>query len=169
MVQWKLPSSVSAFVQRAGRAGRQRDRTGLAVLLVEQAAYGVDIGQDVREAEATAKGLPKRGKKQNKKRGKEKETAGAEKPKRKTKEEAKAQRNAAQARGSKRGTRDGQSDAIFVKEQPVLDAEIDDEGLHVLVQTGVCRRKVLTEIYGNKPPSKCFHCGIVTDHASTYH
>jgi hypothetical protein len=127
------------------------------VLLVEQAVYKVDIGQDVRDAEATAKGLPRQGKKQNKKKGKGKAAvAGTEQPKRKTKEEAKAQREAAQARGLKRGTRDGKNDAIFVKEQPILDAEVDDEGLHVLVQTGLCRRKVLTEIYGNKTASKQF-------------
>ena len=47
VVQWKLPGSISAFVQHAGHAGRARDRTGLAVLLLEQTAYGVDIGQDV--------------------------------------------------------------------------------------------------------------------------
>ena len=157
VVQWKLTGSVSAFVQRAGRAGRARDRTGLAVLLVEQSVYKVDIGQDVRDAEATAKGLPRQGKKQNKKKGKGKVAAtGTEQPKRNTKEETKAQREAAQARGSKRGTRDGKNDAIFVKEQPILDAEVDDEGLHVLVQTGLCRREVLTKIYGNKTTSKQF-------------
>ncbi|KAJ2916958.1 hypothetical protein MD484_g3436, partial [Candolleomyces efflorescens] len=36
VVQWKLPSSVSSWVQRAGRAARDPDRKGMAVLLVER-------------------------------------------------------------------------------------------------------------------------------------
>ena len=50
---------------------------------------------------------------------------------------------------------------IFVKEQPILDAEVADEGLHVLVQTGLCRHKVLTEIYRNKTKSKHSYHSIV--------
>ena len=57
--------------------------------------------------------------------------------------------------------RDGKNDAIFVKEQPILDVEVADEGLHVLVQTGLCCRKVLTEIYGNKTRSKHSYDSIV--------
>ena len=102
VVQWKLPGSISAFVQCAGYAGRAQDHTGLAVLLVEQAAYGVDIGQNVQDAEATAKGLHRWGKRQNKKKDKEKAAiAGSLQLNRKTKEEAKAQREAAQVKGSK--------------------------------------------------------------------
>ena len=150
-MQWKLPGSVSAFVQRAGRTARARDRTGLAVLLVEQSAYGVDIGEDVREAEATAKGLPRQRKN---KRGKGKAVQATGQPKTNTKEEIKARKQAAQARGSKRGTQDGKNDNILVKQQPIIDAESMDEGLYALVQTGLCRRKILTEIYGNKPASE---------------
>ena len=153
-MQWKLPGSVSAFVQRAGRAARARDRTGLAILLVEQASYSVDISEDVREAEAGAKGLPRQRKAQNKKRGKGKAPRAAEQPKTNAKAEAKARKQGAEARGSKRGMRDGKNDNIFVKEQPIIDTESMDEGLYTLVQTGLCRRKVLTEIYGNKPASK---------------
>ncbi len=43
VVQWKLPSSVSVFVQQAGRAARGAGRTGLAVLLVEPSAYAVNL------------------------------------------------------------------------------------------------------------------------------
>jgi hypothetical protein len=56
------------------------------------------------------------------------------------------------ARGAKRGQRGGKHDAVFVREQPRIDPNALDEGLYVLVQTGKCRRLVLTEIYGNKPP-----------------
>jgi superfamily II DNA helicase RecQ len=39
VVQWKLPKSISAFVQRAGRSARVSGRVGLAVMLVEQSIY----------------------------------------------------------------------------------------------------------------------------------
>jgi len=44
-VQWKLPASVSTFVQRAGRAGRGPGCRGLAVLLVEKSTYEADLSQ----------------------------------------------------------------------------------------------------------------------------
>lgn len=144
VVQWKLPGSVSAFVQRAGRAARGSGRTGLAVLLVEPAAYKVDLEavaaevnkENLPEAERPAK---KKGKGKGKKSAKPKGTAG------------KAYEN---ARGAKCGCLDGKSDTIFVHEQPRLDPEMRDEGLYVFLQTGACRRRVLTEIYGNQPARK---------------
>lgn len=42
VVQWKLPGTLSMFIQRAGRAARAQNRKGLAVLLVEKSAYGLD-------------------------------------------------------------------------------------------------------------------------------
>lgn len=39
VVQWKLPKNLDSFVQRAGRSARGKERTGLAVLLVEPSAY----------------------------------------------------------------------------------------------------------------------------------
>lgn len=42
VVQWKLTTTVSSFVQRAGRAARAAGRTGLAVLLVEKSVYDAD-------------------------------------------------------------------------------------------------------------------------------
>ncbi|TFK17586.1 P-loop containing nucleoside triphosphate hydrolase protein [Coprinopsis marcescibilis] len=56
VVQWKLPSSLSAFVQRAGQAARQASRTGLAVLLVEKSAYT----QVFEEVQGTTKPRPKK-------------------------------------------------------------------------------------------------------------
>ena len=111
----------------------------------------MDIGEYVREAEVTAKGLPRQRKN---KKGKGRATQASGPPKTNTKEETKARKQAAQAKGSMRGTRDGQNDNIFVKQQPIIDAESMHEGLYALVQTGLCRRKVLTEIYGNKPASE---------------
>lgn len=42
MVQWKLPDSTSVWVQQAGRAAWGFGRVGLAVLLVEKSAFGLD-------------------------------------------------------------------------------------------------------------------------------
>ncbi|PPQ76930.1 hypothetical protein CVT24_009052 [Panaeolus cyanescens] len=39
---WKLPQTLSSFVQRAGRAARNSKMNGLAVLLAERTIYGVD-------------------------------------------------------------------------------------------------------------------------------
>ncbi|KAI0350724.1 P-loop containing nucleoside triphosphate hydrolase protein, partial [Trametes cingulata] len=36
VIQWKLPATMSNFIQRAGRAARGKNRTGVAVLLVEK-------------------------------------------------------------------------------------------------------------------------------------
>ncbi|TFY77268.1 hypothetical protein EWM64_g6747 [Hericium alpestre] len=52
VVQWKLPAKLSSFIQRAGRAARDPSWQGLAVLLVEPAAYSVLI--TTRNKETTA-------------------------------------------------------------------------------------------------------------------
>ncbi|KAJ7245186.1 P-loop containing nucleoside triphosphate hydrolase protein [Mycena haematopus] len=139
VVQWKLPGSVSIFVQRAGRAARGRGRTGIAVLLVEPSAYGVDV------EELISKAAPARGKRK-KEHEKGDESAAARKRK------AQKQKAHAKARGVNRGSVGGKHDAIFVKDTPPLDPEATDEGLHVLLQAGTCRRNVLTKIYNNKEP-----------------
>jgi superfamily II DNA/RNA helicase len=132
VVQWKLPGSVYSFVQRAGRAGRDGSRTGLAVLLVERAAYEVDLDA-LYNAEAVQVG-PK------------KKTKGGKKAAEKT---VKAGKAYASAHGVNRGSHHGKSDAILAKTEALLDPKAPDEGLYVLVQTGVCRRQVLTKIYKN--------------------
>ncbi|KAJ7476583.1 P-loop containing nucleoside triphosphate hydrolase protein [Mycena latifolia] len=131
VVQWKLPGSVSIFVQRAGRVARGPGRSGLAVLLVEQSVYGIDV-----EEEIAVKTGPVRAK-----RGKGKAMAD----------------HAIDSRGSS-GSAGGKHDGIFVRETPPLDPESPNEGLHVLVQTGLCGRLVLTDIYQNKPPVPTVPC-----------
>ena len=44
VVQWKLPATLSNFVQCAGRVARGRNRHGLVVLIVERSAYSLDLG-----------------------------------------------------------------------------------------------------------------------------
>jgi hypothetical protein len=60
----------------------------------------------------------------------------------------------AKSRGIDRGAAGGKHDAIPVADTPPLDPEAANEGLYVLVQSGTCRRAILTTIYRNKPASK---------------
>ncbi|KAJ7319128.1 P-loop containing nucleoside triphosphate hydrolase protein, partial [Mycena albidolilacea] len=129
VVQWKLPSSVSVFVQRAGRAARAYGRTSIAILLVEPSAYAIDLFAEL------AKEQP----------AKEKES---EAEKRKKAQERKAY---AKSRGINRGAAGGKHNVIPVADTPPLDPEAANEGLYVLVQSGTCRRAILTTIYRNKP------------------
>ncbi|THH15238.1 hypothetical protein EUX98_g9497 [Antrodiella citrinella] len=56
VVQWKLPKTLSSWIQRAGRVARGRGRSGIAVLLVERAAYSPDRAKPPGEsAGATSK------------------------------------------------------------------------------------------------------------------
>ena len=56
--------------------------------------------------------------------------------------------------GVLRGSFGGLSDENILEEHVPLDMKSLDEGLYTLVQTGLCRRKVLTLIYGNDTPRK---------------
>jgi superfamily II DNA/RNA helicase len=124
--QWQLLSSVSAFVQRAGRAGRDPKRTGLAVLLVEKSVYEANL---TRLDEALLDNKKKRV--------------------RQSSTYAKALKGYAIRHGVLRGSFDGLSDEIQLKE---LDTKSLDEGLYTLAQTFLCGQKVLTLIYGNDTP-----------------
>jgi superfamily II DNA helicase RecQ len=123
VVQWKLPASMSIFIQRAGRAGRARGSQGLAILLVEPSAYAVDL------VEASEKNGEGRGKK--KATEKEKESDAQKRQK------AKKRKAHANARGVRRGAAGGKHDAIFIVDTPPLDPEAEDRGLLVFFQTGV--------------------------------
>lgn len=136
---------MSSFVQRAGRAARGKGRVGLAVLLAEQSAFQVDLDdmgkvQETTTSAKSSKGGRKKGKGRTHKQKKAKGKGG---------------KKHGEARGSRRGARDGLHDAIFVREQPRIDPEGLDEGLYALVQTGRCRRNVITQVYNNKPTCQC--------------
>ena len=73
---------------------------------------------------------------------------------RKGQKHGKRTKKVAIARGLFRGAADAKHDAVFVREQPPLDWASDNENLLVFVQTGICRRAVLTDIYRNQPPSE---------------
>ncbi|KAH6876462.1 P-loop containing nucleoside triphosphate hydrolase protein [Coprinopsis sp. MPI-PUGE-AT-0042] len=139
VVQWKLPSSLSTFVQRAGRAARSASRTGLAVLLVERSTYEINLD------EVKPKPKAKRGGK-GKGKGKS-DTKIPDDTVKRTKKELQA---FALANGVKRGAHGGKKDEVVgqpCEKQPKADAE--DEGLVAFVQTTVCRRRIITMVYEN--------------------
>ncbi|KAE9387374.1 P-loop containing nucleoside triphosphate hydrolase protein [Gymnopus androsaceus JB14] len=138
VVQWKLPGTISSFVQRAGRAARAPNHRGLAVLLVEKSAYAEELGALQELLEDTAK-----------KSGKKKKPGGAAAQK---KTSAKDKRQYAEIHGVNRGSYRGKKDHVYLKSEPPIDETALNEGLFVLVQTGICRRQVLTKIFKNKEP-----------------
>ncbi|KAJ7764573.1 P-loop containing nucleoside triphosphate hydrolase protein [Mycena maculata] len=140
VVQWKLPASVSIFVQRAGWAARGHGRTGVAVLLVKPSAYAIDLTEELAKEQGV------RGKK--KVPAKEKESDAEKRRK------AKKRKAYAKSRGVNRGAAGGKQDEILVRDTPRLDPEAANKGLYVSVQAGTCRRAILTRIFGNKPASK---------------
>ena len=124
------------FVQRAGRAARGPGRTGLAVLLVEKSIYEADLSRLESAFEV--------GKKSKKNKGV-----------RQSSTYPKATKQYAISRGLLRGAYGGgKCDEILKRDEVMLDCESMDEGLYTLVQTGKCRRKVLTTVFGNTDPCK---------------
>lgn len=143
VVQWRLPMSISSFVQRAGRAARAEGRSGFAVLIAESSAYEKDLL-------VTATNVGKKG-------------SNAKRTRQMVKSRTKADRTVAERkayavlRGVQRGSRGRDNDKAPLNEEPPLDPTAEDEGLHVLVQTGMCRRRVLATVFGIKYNSK-FMC-----------
>ena len=133
VVQWKLPASVSTFVQRAGRAARGTDRIGVAVLLVERSVYEADLSR-LEEAVSTS--------------------ATKKKTVRQSSTYPKATKQYAADHGALRGGSSPGCDSSLGQKDVPLDSASIDEGLYTLAQTVKCRRKVLTAIYGNRKPCK---------------
>ncbi|THU92046.1 P-loop containing nucleoside triphosphate hydrolase protein, partial [Dendrothele bispora CBS 962.96] len=125
VVQWTLPKTVSAFVQRAGRAARGPHLRGLAILLVERSAYGQVLEWSEKKGTNRGKG------------------------KQKAPQSSKARKEYTTAHGINRAGFDKIKDAMIEKVEPEIDMEVENEGLYALVQTGICRRAVLTKIYNN--------------------
>lgn len=146
MVQWKLPKSLSQFVQCAERAARCKDRQGLAVLLVEKATYSRNIEDLVTSANTTATTTKKSFKKTSSKGSKKK-------PKRRTHKQAagpkypKTPKGYALAHGVNRGNSRKMDGSSASPHQPPLDVEAEDKGLLVFVQTTQCRREVWRMVF----------------------
>jgi len=136
-VQWKLPASVSTFVQWAGRAGRGPGHEGLAVLLVERSMYKANLSR-LESLEGTKTKTKSKGVQQSS-------------------TYPKATKQYAISCGLLRGAyRGGDCDQIIANDKVPLDRDSMDEGLYTLVQMGKCQQKVLTPVYRNANPCK-FH------------
>lgn len=133
VVQWKLTTTVSSFVQRAGRVARAAGRTGLAVLLVEKSVYDADLDKPHQDDQRS--------------KGKKYTQQSTSYTKSKSKDYA-------IKRGVLRGAYGGLSDEVAVGIEVPVDVSASDEGAHSLVQSTTCRRGVLTTIYRNKKASK---------------
>jgi hypothetical protein len=142
VVQWKAPTHLSSWVQRAGRVARGDGRTGYAVLLVEKSAFEVDPSHPPSTTSPSAtKSVPAT-------KGK---ARGARKPAKKG--GAKLGATYAVLHGQKRGLRGGVHDAVpQLAHEPELTDGASAEGLYIFIQTTICRRQVLTKIYRNKTP-----------------
>ncbi|EJF62569.1 P-loop containing nucleoside triphosphate hydrolase protein, partial [Dichomitus squalens LYAD-421 SS1] len=134
VVQWKLPTTFSHFIQRAGRAARGRGRTGVAVLLVERSAYSINLITNP-PASMGAKEKDARKKKTI-------APARADEPK----PDRKEVREYAHAHGVERGG-SNKLDPPPKGRQPSLNPECADEGLLTFVQSTSCRRAIWAQAF----------------------
>jgi superfamily II DNA/RNA helicase len=125
--------TVSSFVQRAGRAARGPERSGLAVLLVEKSVYNADLSKLNANISLEADGNSKA-----RKRGV-----------RQSSTYPKATKEYAIQHGVQRGDETGAFDKMIGTCITNLDSDSIDEGLFTLAQSTTCRRGVLIKIYGN--------------------
>ncbi|KAI0349083.1 P-loop containing nucleoside triphosphate hydrolase protein [Trametes cingulata] len=163
VVQWKLPATFSNFIQRAGRAARGRDRTGLAILLVEKSAYNTDLVSGKGDSTKDLKRRKGSALKPSSATAANALSEGGKKDPQETREYAKA--HGASRGGSKR------EDALPTGAQPILDPEVSDEGLLAFVQSTSCRRRLWAQAFESEltlPPAVacCDICSpLLLDHA----
>jgi superfamily II DNA/RNA helicase len=131
-----FPSTVSSFIQRAGRAARGPERSGLAVLLVEKSVYNADLSKINVNISFEAEGNLK----------------GRKKGVRQSSTYPKATKDYSIQHGVQRGDATGSFDNMIGTCVVNLDSNSIDEGLYTLAQSTTCRRGVLTKIYGNDSP-----------------
>lgn len=147
VIQWKAPTNISSWVQRAGRAARAPGRTGLAVMIVEKTSFEAEVSftppVDVGSGES-ARGpgnIGHRGRGVGRGRG-----------------HARGVKRGAGygvARGAKRGSYSGLNDNVTRLDEPThIAPDAPGEGLYSYIQTTVCRRKILTMVFGNEHSSQ---------------
>ncbi|KAK6984117.1 hypothetical protein R3P38DRAFT_2576560 [Favolaschia claudopus] len=148
VVQWKVPQTVSAWIQRAGRAARRQGMLGLAVMLAEKAAFEVNPAADAAVAASTqtsGRGRGGRGRGGRDVRG----GRGGEKQ----------GRDYAVLHGQKRGSFRGSDDAVPPRDEHVITYNMPREGIYMLIQATICRRRILSQIFNNPahnvPAAQC--------------
>ena len=151
MIQWKLPQTLSHWIQRAGRVVRDQEMEGTAILIVERGAYRIDLFSSEIQASrrTTVKGSTK-----GSSRGGKTGSLGAEgEPEGRAAGSTKT-RSYAVDHGINRGGSD-KADSVPVGKQPPLDRQALDEGLLVYVQSTTCRRAVQADAYANMLKKDC--------------
>ncbi|KAG7087024.1 hypothetical protein E1B28_013003 [Marasmius oreades] len=131
VVQWKIPATLSSFVQHAGWAVRSPGIKGRAILLVEKSTYNVVLGP-------LAETL------------KDKKLTPAAKRKK--------VQEYAEEHGILRGAANPQGDSKYTRTSPPVDVENEHENVHAFVQTGICRWAILAEVFGNEKPEPTVKC-----------
>ncbi|KLO05062.1 P-loop containing nucleoside triphosphate hydrolase protein, partial [Schizopora paradoxa] len=151
VVQWKLTGKLSSFIQRAGRAARGPDRTGIAVLLAEPSAYTLDTAKKSK-TKKTAKSKTARTKKS-----------------RPQNTRPRLSKEVAEQHGRWRGQRNGKGDSVpalsdvDAASPPEVHIQEDTEGTHALVQTSTCRRTVISSVFGNPASVVTVPCCDICD------
>ncbi|KAJ2990544.1 hypothetical protein NUW54_g8438 [Trametes sanguinea] len=147
VVQWKLPSTLSSFIQRAGRAARAPSRHGMAVLLVERSAFSPPQRskpacrrQDPGSVEQSARSS----------------SLGALASRQSSREYA-------NAHGLRRGTHAGSHDTPPSGDQPSLDPDSPDEGILAFVQSVRCRRDLWLAAYDSPRRESSTPCCDICD------
>jgi superfamily II DNA/RNA helicase len=69
VIQWKAPTNISSWVQRAGRAARAPGRQGLAVMIVEKSIFELNVNATEEAVEAPTPPMRRRGQGQGRGRG----------------------------------------------------------------------------------------------------
>ncbi|KAI0309578.1 P-loop containing nucleoside triphosphate hydrolase protein [Amylostereum chailletii] len=150
VVQWKTPTSLSSWFQRAGRAARGDGRTGLAVLLVEKSSFAVSPNpasvdttpvpnprgrRGARGGRGGRAGWGQQGGHANR---------GQARPRKSLEDKAYAIEH-----GQKRGDSSGKQDARpQTRLAPTLSDDSLGEGLYAYIQTTDCRRKIMRQAFG---------------------
>nr|VWO96668.1 ATP-dependent RNA helicase mak5 (EC [Ganoderma boninense] len=131
VVQWKLPKTLTHFVQRAGRAARARDQQGLAILIAERSAYSVNLQPPAAEGISTTSTRSASGQSKGKNAATKRTTSKGKLPK-----------EYAAQHGLLRGASNKQDNFPGGGEEAFHDPDADDEGLTAFVQARTCRRAI---------------------------
>jgi hypothetical protein len=150
-VQWKVPETLSSWVQRAGRAARGYGRQGLAVMIVEKPAFEIATSPQPVATHTIPRGTRGRGRGLML-RGAAKGRAGI----------VKSGPEYAIAHGQRRGMFNGEHDVITKLDETHITPDVlrdaKGEGIYIYIQTTHCRRQVLQTVFQNGPSSKWLLC-----------
>ncbi|KAN0130509.1 P-loop containing nucleoside triphosphate hydrolase protein [Lactarius tabidus] len=142
IIQWKLPTKLSSFVQRAGRAARGPNTVGLAVLLVEPTAYSIRSTQPKKQGRGKKKQEVSQGTTTYLQQGEDKAYA--------------------RSHGRFRGARNA-NDTLTPLDDPPFSEDDESEGAYLFIQATSCQRRVLRTVFVNPPPQPIVPCCDICD------